>query len=301
MPAPTHRIAITGASGLIGSALSTHLRQAGDDVLHLVRRAPRTSAEVQWEPAGVLDPARLDGVDVVVNLAGAGVGDHRWTRKYKQVLVSSRVDGTHTIATALAKLPEPVVLLSGSAIGIYGSDRGDEELTEASAGAPGFLADLVRRWEDATRPASRAGHRVVHLRTGLVMSAAGGSFAKVLPLARFGLGGPLGSGRQYWSWITMNDYIRALDMLLAGDLEGPVNLVGPAPSRQAQVMTELGRALHRPAVLPAPSPALRLVLGEFAHEVLGSQRVLPAVLKGAGFTFEQNTLPAAVRWLVQDA
>lgn len=300
MPAAKQRVAITGGSGLIGTALSTHLRGRGDEVVHLVRRAPRTSAEIRWEPGETLDPQALKGVRAVVHLAGAGVGDHRWTDDYKQTIYQSRVDGTHSIATAVAALPASVVLISGSAIGVYGTDRGDEEITESSADGPGFLADVVRAWEGAARPASDGGHRVVFARTGLVMSPQGGSFGRILPLAKLGLGGPLGNGQQYWSWITLADHVRALTHLLDDkELSGPVNMVGPAPARQVEVMAELGRALHRPAVLPAPALALRAVLGEFASDVLGSQRVLPAALEQAGFTFDSSTLPQAVRWLVE--
>ena len=293
------RVAITGASGLIGSALSAFLRARGDEVVHLVRRGPRTSSEVGWDPRSrTLDPGDLSGVTAVVHLAGAGVGDHRWTPEYKHEILASRVDGTSTIATALADLGEPIALVSGSAIGAYG-DRGDELLTEDSQTGQGFLADVVRAWEAATAPAQDAGLRVVHARTGLVLTPDGGAMARVLPLARFGLAGPLGSGRQYWSWITLHDEIRALAHLIDQDLSGPVNLVSTRPLPQAEAMKALGAVLGRPAVLPAPALALKAIMGEFAGDILASQRVLPGVLTDSGFVFDHSTIESAMRWLVR--
>jgi len=293
------RVAVSGASGLIGSALSAFLRARGDEVMHLVRREPQTPSEIGWDPGSrKLDPADLSGLTAVVHLAGAGVGDHRWTPEYKHEILASRVDGTSTIATALADLGEPIALVSGSAIGAYG-DRGEELLTEDSEAGQGFLADVVRAWEAATTPAQDAGLRVVHARTGLVLSPAGGAMARVLPLARFGLAGPLGTGRQYWSWITLHDELRALAHLVDQDLSGPVNLVGTQPMRQAEVMKVLGALLRRPAVLPAPALALRAIMGEFAGDILASQRVLPSVLTASGFAFDHNTIESALRWVVE--
>jgi uncharacterized protein (TIGR01777 family) len=295
---PPQRVAITGASGLIGSALSGFLSSRGDDVVHLVRREPRDAYEISWDPASrKLDPGALSGVTAVVHLAGAGVGEHRWTPAYKQEILASRVDGTATIATALADLGEPIALVSGSAIGAYG-DRGDELLTEDSEFGQGFLAGVVRAWEAATRPAQEAGLRVVHARTGLVLTPAGGAMQRVLPLARLGLAGPLGTGRQYWSWITLHDELRALTHLIDQGLAGPVNLVSTQPLRQAAVMKALGAQLGRPAVLPAPALALKVALGEFAGDVLASVRVLPSVLTASGFVFEHDTIENAMRWLV---
>jgi uncharacterized protein len=297
MPQP-QRVAITGASGLIGSALSAFLSARGDDVVHLVRREPRTSSEVGWDPASrTLRPGDLSGLTAVVHLAGAGVAAHRWTPAYKQEILASRVNGTATIATALADLGEPIALVSGSAIGAYG-DRGEEILTEDSQPGEGFLADVVRAWEAATAPAKDAGLRVVHARTGLVLTPDGGAMERVLPLARFGLAGPLGTGQQYWSWITLHDELRALTHLIDEDLVGPVNLVSGQPVRQGEVMKALGAQLGRPAVLPAPALALRVVLGEFASDVLASQRILPSVLTASGFVFDHDTIEAAMRWLV---
>jgi uncharacterized protein (TIGR01777 family) len=292
------RIAVSGASGLIGGALSAFLHARGDAVVHLVRREPRTPSEVGWDPASRrLDPRDLSGLTAVVHLAGAGVGDHRWTTAYKHQILASRVDGTSTIATALADLGEPIALVSGSAIGAYG-DRGDELLTEDSKTGQGFLADVVRAWESATAPAQEAGLRVVHARTGLVLAPHGGAMARVLPLARFGLAGPLGAGRQWWSWITLHDEVRALAYLIDQELSGPVNLVSTQPLRQAEVMKALGAVLGRPAVLPAPALALKIALGEFADDVLASHRILPTVLTSSGFAFDHDTIESAMRWLV---
>jgi len=294
------KIAVTGASGLIGSSLVPHLRRQCHQVVSLVRREPRSPSEARWDPArGEVDLSALAGTDGVVHLAGAGVGDRRWNDAYKQQILSSRVDGTRTIAQAVARLdPAPQVLVSGSAIGWYG-DRGEELLDERSAGGAGFLADVTRAWEGAADPARDAGVRVVHARTGLVMARSGGAFGQLLPLLRLGLGGPLGTGRQWWSWITLRDEVRALTWLLEQPVSGPVNLTAPAPARQRDVVGALARVLHRPALLPAPAFALRLVLGEFAGEVLASQRVLPVALEGSGFRFDHPDLESAARWTTQ--
>jgi len=269
--------------------------------VHLVRRQPRAGYEIGWDPATrTLDPGELSGVTAVVHLAGAGVGDHRWTAAYKHEILASRVNGTTTIATALADLGEPIALVSGSAMGAYG-DRGDELLTEDSEMGHGFLADVVRAWESATKPAQDAGLRVAHARTGLVLAPNGGAMERVLRLARFGLAGPLGSGRQYWSWITLHDEVRALAHLIDQDLSGPVNLVSVQPLRQAEVMKVLGAVLGRPAVLPAPTLALKVIMGEFASDILGSQRVLPSVLTASGFVFDHDTIESAMRWLVDES
>jgi len=295
----SRRVAISGASGLIGSALSAFLHARGDEVVRLVRREPRTASEVGWDPGSrKLDPGDLAGLTAVVHLAGAGVGDHRWTKAYKHEILASRVDGTATIAKALAVLEEPIALVSGSAIGAYG-DRGEEVLSENSETGQGFLADVVRAWEAATTPAQEAGLRVVLARTGLVLARDGGAMARVLPLARLGLAGPLGTGRQYWSWITLHDEIRALAHLIDQDLSGPVNLVSTRPLPQAEAMKALGAVLGRPAVLPAPALALKAIMGEFAGDILASQRVLPGVLTDSGFVFDHGTIESAMRWLVR--
>jgi uncharacterized protein (TIGR01777 family) len=299
LPQPPHqRVAITGASGLIGSALSAFLSARGDDVVHLVRREPHARYEIGWDPTSrKLNPGDLSGYTAVVHLAGAGVGDHRWTPAYKQEILDSRVNGTATIATALAQLGEPIALVSGSAIGAYG-DRGDEMLTEQSELGEGFLADVVRAWEAATTPAQKAGLRVAHARTGLVLTPDGGAMKRVLPLARLGLAGPLGTGRQYWSWITLKDELRALAHLIDHDIAGPVNLVSPQPRRQAEIMKALGAKLGRPALLPAPALALKVALGGFADDILASAHITPNVLAASGFEFEHETIEGAIRWLV---
>ncbi|HEX7355011.1 MAG TPA: TIGR01777 family oxidoreductase [Mycobacteriales bacterium] len=290
------RIAVTGASGLVGSRLVPRLRGHGHDVVTLVRREPRRSDEVRWEPArGELDAADLAGVEAAVHLAGAGIGAKRWTGEYKQVVLSSRVDSTTLLATRLAALdPRPQVLLSGSAIGFYG-DAGDRECDESSPAGTGFLADVCRAWEGATAPAEQAGIRTVHLRTGLVLSGDGGMLAQQLPLYRLGLGGPLGSGRQWWSWVALADEVAAIEHLLTADVAGPVNITGPAPVRQRDFAAALGRALHRPAVLPVPRVALRAAIGEFADEgILAGQKVLPRVLEQDGYAFVHTTLDTAL-------
>ncbi len=293
-------MAITGASGFIGSALATHLAARGDDVVRLVRRAPAHPDERQWDPSsGLVDPRLLEDLDAVVHLAAAGVGDHRWTPAYKELVLRSRVEGTRALAEGLARVPRPIRFVCGSAIGFYGN-RGDEILTERSDPGNGFLAEVVRAWEGAAEAAQEAGAPVAFARHGLVMGPDGGAFAKVLRLGRLGLGGPMGHGRQYWSWITLTDSVRALGHLIdRTDVVGAVNVVGPDPRPQRVVAREIGKALGRPAVLPAPAVALRVVLGEFADDILGSQRVMPFALTGSGFTFDHPTLASGVDWLVR--
>ena len=293
------RIAVTGSSGLIGTALVSALRERGDEAVRLVRRPPRAPDELQWDPSTRrLDPAALDGVDGVVHLAGAGVGDRRWSPAHKREVLASRTDSTTAVATAVAQADHPVRLVSGSAVGYYG-DRGDEELTEASPPGTGFLADVVLAWEAAARPAVDAGASVAFVRTGIVLSPQGGAMKPLLRLARFGLAGPLGSGRQFWPWITLADEVGALLHLLDHpQVTGPVNLAAPSPARQREIVAALGRALHRPAVLWAPSPALHVVLGEFAGEVLGSQRIVGNALADSGYACSHRDLDTAMRWLV---
>jgi hypothetical protein len=296
----TQRVAITGASGMIGGALSAFLNSRGDDVLHLVRRPARTAAEISWDPTHrVLDPADLAGIDAVVHLAGANVGEKRWTPSRKQEIFASRVDGTHTLAAALAEADHPIRMVSQSAVGYYGSDRGNEVLTEDSEGGHGFLAEVVRAWEAAAEPARAAGLSVAHPRTGIVLAAGSGAMAPLLRLAQLGLAGPLGSGEQYWPWITLRDTVRALVHLVDHpELDGPVNVVGPAPARQKDIAAELARQLHRPALLPAPGIGVRLYVGEFANDILGSQRVMPTRLTASGFVHDHDTLPKAIAWLL---
>ncbi|HVU72606.1 MAG TPA: TIGR01777 family oxidoreductase [Mycobacteriales bacterium] len=289
------RVVVAGASGLIGSALLPVLEQQGREVVRLVRRAPG-AGEVRWDPAnGHLDPRELEGVEAGICLSGAGVGDKRWNDSYKRQILASRVDTTGLLARTLGALtPRPRVLLAGSAIGYYG-ERGEEPLTESSSAGTGFLSDVVQRWEASADPAREAGLRVVHLRTGIVQGRGGGAYDRQELLFKLGLGGPLGTGRQWQSWITLDDEVRAIAFLLEADVAGPVNVVAPQPVRQKDLAKALGRALHRPALLPVPKLALRAVLGEFASDVLGSQRVLPGALTDAGFTWNAPDIDTAYR------
>ncbi|MDE9366441.1 TIGR01777 family oxidoreductase [Luteipulveratus sp. YIM 133132] len=297
----TQRVAITGSSGLIGGALSSSLRDRGDEVVHLVRRPAREPHEVTWDPSRhQLDPAALEGVTAVVNLAGAGVGDHRWTDSYKRTLVRSRLDSTSTVVDAMTAQGHPIRLVSGSAMGYYGN-RGDDDLDETSAKGDGFLADLVRDWEAAAAPAVEAGCPTAFVRTSLVLSRRGGVLQRIATLARLGLNGPLGNGRQWWSWISLTDEVRAIVHLIDHpEVTGPVNLSAPEPVRQKDFAHALGRAVHRPAVLPAPAFALRVVLGEMVQDILGSQRLRPSVLEQQGFTWEHPGLDEALRGELRD-
>ena len=292
-------IVVAGSHGLIGSELLERLREDGHHVRRLVRRPAQTRDEREWDPdAGILDPSAVEGADAVVNLAGAGIGDHRWTTEYKRTLVTSRTRTTGLLARTLAALDAPPpVWVQGSAIGYYG-DRGAQVLTETSSSGEGFLARLVREWEAATAPAQDAGVRVVHARTGIVLSPEGGALGRLLPLLRLGVGGRLGPGTQYWSWITVRDEVAALRHLLTAPVHGAVNLCAPLPATNAQITAALAQALHRPAVVAVPSFALRVVLGELASDVLGSQRALPTVLEASGFRFAHPSLEAAARWVV---
>ncbi|MFH0244683.1 TIGR01777 family oxidoreductase [Streptomyces sp. HK10] len=291
------RIAVTGSSGLIGRALVDSLRADGHEVLRLVRRPARTGEEVEWDPRSqYVDAAGLVGCEAVVHLAGAGVGDHRWTEEYKREIRDSRVLGTAAVAEALASLDTPPrTLVVGSAVGYYG-DTGDRAVDEDAPPGRGFLADVCRQWEEAAAPAEEAGIRTVYARTGLVVSRTGGAWGRLFPVFKAGLGGPLGGGRQYWSHIALHDHIAALRHLLdAGELSGPVNLTAPEPVTQREVAAAMGRVLHRPAVLPVPAPVLRAVLGEFSTDVLGSQRVLPRRLLESGFVFAFPGIEDAIR------
>jgi len=295
------RVAITGSTGLIGSALAPHLESLDHDVVRVVRRDPRGS-DILWSPAEQeLDPGDLSGIDAVVHLAGAGIGDKRWTDNYKRELLESRTKSTSLLADAIATATDgPKILLSGSAIGIYGSDP-DAEFTEASPAGDGFLADICVQWEACTKPAEDAGARVVHLRTGIVLSAEGGALKKQLPLFKFGLGGKMGSGRQWQSWISIDDEVAAITHLLTADVEGPVNLTAPEPVTNATFTDTLGDVLGRPTVLPIPKFGPKLLLGgELADNLLFSgQKVLPTVLEADdGFTFAHRDLATALRALL---
>lgn len=296
-------VAVSGSSGLIGSALLERLRQDGHTVVPMVRR-PAKDGEIHYDPRnGVLDPESLVGVDAVVHLAGAGIGDRRWTDRYRREILESRTLSTSLIAEAMASVANrggPRVLLSGSAIGFYGA-TGDEELNERSAAGDGFLADVCRAWEAATSPAEDAGVRVVHLRTGIVLSPKGGALKKLLPLFRFGLGGRMGSGRQWQSWISLDDEVGAIVFLLTADISGAVNLTAPAPVTNAEFTKVLASTLSRPALVPVPSFGPKLLLGgELADALLFTgQRVLPELLTDAGYSFEHPTLSEALGTLLQ--
>ncbi|MEU1016574.1 TIGR01777 family oxidoreductase [Streptomyces sp. NPDC005898] len=295
-PQPS-RVAVAGASGLIGTALARSLAADGHDVVRLVRRAPRTPDEVRWDPKkGYVDTAGLVGCSAVVNLAGAGIGDHRWTDAYKRELRDSRVLGTAALAAAVASLDEPPrVFLNASAIGYYG-DTGQHAVDESAPAGEGFLPALCVEWEAATAAAQEAGIRTVLARNGLVVGREGGAWGRLFPLFRAGLGGRLGDGRQYWSHISLHDEVAALRHLLdSGTLSGPVNLTAPHPRTNREVTAAMGRVLKRPTLLTAPAPALRLVLGEMAGDVLGSQRVLPKRLLESGFVFAFPDIEDAIR------
>ncbi len=295
------RVAITGSTGLIGSALKPHLESLGHEVIRVVRGDP-TGTDIVWSPAECrIDTHALDGVDAVVHLAGAGIGDKRWTDEYKRELSESRMKGTTLISEAIAAADNgPTVLLSGSAIGIYGA-RGNDELDETSTPGTGFLADLCVQWEQATALAAAAGARVVHLRTGIVLSAKGGALKKQLPLFKFGLGGKMGSGDQWQSWISIDDEVAAIAHLLTASTSGPVNLTAPNPVTNLEFTKSLGEVLHRPTFVPIPKFGPKLLLGgELADNLLFSgQKVLPRVLEADDdFTFRHPDLATALRALL---
>ncbi|MGC4896849.1 TIGR01777 family oxidoreductase [Micromonospora sp. DT31] len=292
------RILMAGASGFLGTRLADCLAADGHQIIRLVRRSPRTPAERQWNPsAAQLDPQVVADADAVVNLAGAGVGDKRWTDDYRRLIRTSRVDTTTTLAVTIAGLPagdRPEVLLNSSAVGWYGN-TGDRTVTEDAPAGDGFLADVCRVWEAATRPAEDAGVRVVRLRTGLPLHRDGGLLKPQLLPFRLGVGGKLGNGRQWVPWISMRDWLNATAFLLARtDLAGPVNVVGPTPVTNAEFTRELARQLHRPAIMPIPAVALKVALGGFAQEALTSARVLPGVLDRAGVVWAHPDLPGAL-------
>lgn len=298
------KVLIAGASGFLGHALREELIAHRHLVHTLVRRPPQSPNEIEWHPEHAdLDPDKLKGFGAIIGLSGAGIGDKRWTPEYKQELVASRTKPTEVLARAMAALPQvqrPGVFINASAIGFYG-ERGDTELTETADAGEGFLADLVVDWEAATVPAADAGIRVATLRTGLVLAAGGGLLARMVPLFKLGVGGRLGSGQQWQSWISLADEVGAIRYVLDHDsISGPVNLTAPAPVRNTAFTAELARQLGRPAILPAPAFGLRLVLGEFADEgVLASQRVLPEVLERSGYEFQHPDLPSALKWALQ--
>ncbi|MFW2381775.1 MAG: TIGR01777 family oxidoreductase [Acidimicrobiales bacterium] len=295
-------VAITGSSGLIGKQLKTVLRAEGHRPISLVRRPARGADEIQYDPAaGELDSAALEGVDAVVNLAGAGIGDQRWTDKYKQQILTSRVETTSLVANALAGLDaKPTVFLSGSAIGVYGN-RGDEVQTEDSPPADTFLADVVTQWETAAQPAINAGIRTAFLRTGIVLSRRAQVLTRLLPLFKLGVGGKFGNGRQYWSWISIDDHVKAILFLLDGDISGPVNLTAPNPVTNAEFAKTLGNVLRRPAIIPIPRFGPSILFGEELTQALlfDSARVEPTVLNETDFAFDYPGLEVALRATLQ--
>jgi hypothetical protein len=292
------RVVVSGASGLIGLRLVERLRTEGARVLVLVRRRPGAAGEIGWDPArGALDGAALEGVGAVVHLAGANIAAGRWTAARKREIRDSRVLGTRLLCERLAGLREkPRVLVSASAVGYYG-DRGDEELTEASPAGEGFLPDVCREWEAATEAAAAAGIRVVNLRMGVVLSRAGGALAWMVTPFRLGLGGPIGSGRQFLSWIALDDVVRVIRHVMDdASLSGPVNAVAPAAVTSGEFSRVLGRVLRRPAVLRVPAVAVRVILGELGQALLlEGQRVVPRRLLVAGFSFRHSDLASALR------
>ncbi len=293
------RVLVTGASGLIGAALRQSLEQDGAEVVSLVRSAPGSDLERRWNPAsGELDPSDLEGFDAVVHLAGAGIGDRRWSDRRKKEILDSRIDGTTLLAEALASIDKkPEVLITGSAIGYYG-DR-DEPVAESDGPAdpPDFLSEVCVAWESAAEAAASAGIRTVPIRTGIVLDGSGGALGKMLFPFRLGIGGKLGSGDTWWSWISMEDQIRAIRHLIDSPVAGPVNLTAPNPAQNTQVTKALGRVLNRPTIMPVPRFGLDLLLGRELAEALlfTSARVLPHKLQDSGFDFHHAQVEAALR------
>ncbi len=295
------KIIISGASGLIGKPLVKKLGLAGHEVVQLVRRTPKAN-ESRWNPAtGQIDASVIDGSDAVIHLSGAGIGDRRWTPKYKQELVDSRTKSTALLASTIAKCAKkPSVFLSGSAIGIYGP-RGDEQLSEVSTHGSSFLADICKQWEAAAKPSVDAGVRTVFLRTGIVLTPLGGALKKQLPLFKLGLGGKFGNGKQWQSWISLDDELSAIEHLLTANVSGAVNLTAPNPVTSAEFTNSLARVLKRLAILPIPKFGPQLLLGaELANALLFTgQRVMPVELQKSGFTFQHPTIDVALRALLK--
>ena len=294
------KIVISGASGLIGTQLVAKLSSSGHEVVRLVRRSPK-SGEIQWNPkSGTLDAAALEGADAVIHLSGAGIGDKRWTDGYRKEILDSRTATTALLAKTMASLSrKPSVFLSGSAIGIYGA-RNDEQLTEVSTHGTGFLAEVCEQWEAAAKPAVDAGIRTVYLRTGIVLSPKGGALKKLLPLFKLGVGGKFGNGKQWQSWISIDDEIGAIEHLLTANVSGAVNLTAPNPVTNAEFTKVLASVLKRPAIVPVPTFAPKILLGgELADALLFTgQRVIPAALNASGYMFKHTTLESAFRSLL---
>ena len=290
------KVAVTGSTGLIGTALVAQLRSDGYQVLKLVRRPPRSADEVSWDPIkGEIDLKSLEDVDAVFHLAGAGVGDKRWTAAYRSEILNSRLLGTTTIANACEQL-QPEVFISASAIGYYG-ETGNREVTEVDRGGDDFLSIVCREWEAVANLAPSV--RTIKLRTGLLLDPTGGALGRMIPLFKFGLGGKLGSGKQWWSWITLHDQIRAMIFLMNSQIEGAVNIATPNPVTNKEFTAALAHALKRPAFFPAPAFALRASLGGFSSEILGSKKILPKVLLDNGFEFDYPFVSNALTALVE--
>lgn len=297
------KILLSGASGLVGSAVVANLSSRGVQVLQLVRSQPRDeSREIMWNPEkGIEDAGRLEGVDAVIHLAGEPMAEGRWTEEKKRRIRESRVRGTRVLAEALARMKrKPAALLSASAVGYYGS-RGAETLTEESSPGDDFLARVCREWEESTAPAEEAGIRVVRMRFGIILSAEGGALAKMLTPFKLGVGGRLGSGHQYMSWIALDDVVGVIDFLLEkGSVSGPVNTVAPNPVTNREFTKALGEALSRPTMFPVPKFAMRLAFGEMADvALLASQRAEPSRLKATGYIFRHPELKAALRHILK--
>ena len=299
---PSATILVSGSSGLIGSALVQALQRAGHQVLRMVRHESRSAYEVQWNPAtGVLDPRYIGGVDVIVNLAGESIGQ-RWTSSRRRDIRESRIAGTQTIVAAIAKAGRPITLINASAVGYYG-DCGDELLDETHAPGRGFLADVCREWEDAAIAAEARGSRVVRMRSGIVLSMKGGALPPMLQPFRMGVGGRIANGKQWLSWIDLDDMVGAIRFLIdQPTISGPVNVLSPNPVTNTEFTRIASRVLHRPAMFPVPASALRLLLGEMAEEtILASQRGLPSVLLAAGFKFQNSLFEETLRKVTQPA
>lgn len=293
------KVLVTGSSGLIGGELVAELRRRGDQVTRLVRRPATGAGEASWDPAaGTIEAAKLEALDGVVHLAGVGIGDHRWSDEHKRKVLDSRVQGTGLLARTLAQLDQPPpVMISGSAVGYYGYES-DQPVTEASPKGSGFLADVVGAWEGAATPAEDAGIRTIRMRSGVVITAKGGALKPQLLPFKAGIGGRLGTGKQWLSWISLDDEVAAIIHLLTTEsIEGPVNVTSPQPVTNAEFTKTLGRVLKRPTFMPVPTPALHALFGkEMTKEMLlGGQRVLPEALSASGYTFAYPALEDALR------
>jgi uncharacterized protein (TIGR01777 family) len=296
------KVAVTGASGLVGSAVMQVLKDEGHEVYAMVRRPAASPSELTWDPAtGHVDSGRLSKMDAVVHLAGENIANKRWSEEQKRSIRNSRLDVTYKLATAISAVsPRPSVLVGASAIGFYGN-RGEQILSENSSMGEGFLAQLCHDWEDATLPAAASEVRVVNARISMVLSSRGGALGKLLPIFKMGAGGPIGSGAQYMSWIDETDLARAIAFTLSNEnISGPVNMSAPNPVTNKEFTKVLASVLGKPAFLPVPPAALRLAMGELADELLlASQKVMPTVLQREGFRFEYPELDRALRHVLQ--